>query len=222
MPPFSARQDGVMLIHDWDAALDDDEWWEFVKGHLFGHLVAPGRHRELPVVVPTQFLLLGTPKTPEIVLHLARPNPIWKALEENPRVLMSVAADWSFIPSSWKAIGDEDPDEGVPTTYYAAVQMSGRAEVVEDPEGKASILRKQLAALQPDIHRLDPAAQPSQLPAIRGIRIGSLEVRAKFKYGGNVDADHRLAVADHLRRRAGAGDEAARLHLLRRLDSSAG
>ena len=211
-----------MLIHDWDSAIDDDEWWEFVQGHLFGHLVAPGRDRELPVVVPTQFLLVGTPKEPEIILHLARPNPIWKALAENPRVLMSVAGDWAFIPSSWKVVGDEDPAEGIPTTYYAAVQFGGLAEVVEDAEGKASILRRQLAALQPDIHRLDPAEQASQLPAIRGIRIGSLDVKAKFKYGGNVDTAHRLAAADHLERRHGPGDEAARAHLLRRLRSSTG
>ena len=210
-----------MLIHNWDAATDDDEWWEFVQGHLFGHLVAPGRDRELPVVVPTQFLLVGTPAEPEIILHLARPNPIWKALTENPRVLMSVAGDWAFIPSSWKTIGDENPAEGIPTTYYAAVQLSGIAEIVEDADGKAAILRQQLAALQPEIPRLDPAAQPAQLPAIRGIRIGSVEVRAKFKYGGNVDAEHRLAVAAHLGERAGPGDEAARLHLFRRLEISA-
>jgi transcriptional regulator len=211
-----------MLIHDWDAALDDGEWWEFVQSHLFGHLVAPGRDRELPVVVPTQFLLIGTPEEPEIILHLARPNPIWKALAENRRVLMSIAGDWAFIPSSWKTIREEDPAEGVPTTYYAAVQLSGVAEVVEDPDGKAAILRQQLAALQPEIRRLDPAEQPSQLPAIRGIRIGSIEVRAKFKYGGNVDADHRLAVADHLVHRGGPGDEDARDHLLRRLRRSVG
>jgi len=211
-----------MLIHDWDAAIDDDEWWEFVQGHLFGHLVAPGRDRDLPVVVPTQFLLVGTPSEPELLLHLARPNPIWKALAENPRVLMSVASDWAFIPSSWKVVGEEDPAEGIPTTYYAAVQFSGLAAVVEDADGKAAILRRQLAALQPDIHRLDPADQAAQLPAIRGIRIGSLEVRAKFKYGGNVDAAHRLAVADHLARRHSSGDEAARAHLLRRLRRSTG
>ncbi len=211
-----------MLIHDWDAAIDDDEWWEFVQGHLFGHLVAPGRDRDLPVVVPTQFLLVGTPKDPEILLHLARPNPIWKALAENPRVLMSVAGDWAFIPSSWKVVGDEDPAEGIPTTYYAAVQLSGLAHVVNEADGKAAILRQQLAALQPDIHRLDPAEQPAQLPAIRGIRIDSLEVRAKFKYGGNVDAAHRLSVADHLAGRHSSGDESVRAHLLRRLGSSAG
>ena len=36
------------------------------------------------------------------------------------------------------------------------------------------------------------------------------EVRAKFKYGGNVDAAHRLAVAERLAERGGPGDAAAR------------
>jgi transcriptional regulator len=40
----------------------------------------------------------------------------------------------------------------------------------------------------------------------------------KFKYGGNVDAAHRTAVADRLVERDGPGDRAARRHLLRRLD----
>lgn len=35
----------------------------------------------MPVVVPTQFVL----GEEEVVSHLARPNPIWAAIEENPR-----------------------------------------------------------------------------------------------------------------------------------------
>jgi transcriptional regulator len=38
-------------------------------------------------------------------------------------------------------------------------------------------------------------------------------VRAKFKYGGNVDAEHRLAVVDRLKRRNGPGDAAAAAHV---------
>ena len=29
------------------------------------------------------------------------------------------------VPAAWKAIGDEDPTLGIPTTYYAAVQLVG-------------------------------------------------------------------------------------------------
>jgi transcriptional regulator len=47
----------------------------------------------------------------------------------NPRAMLSVAGDWAFIPSEWKAIGGEDPALGIPTTYYAAVQLKGHAEI---------------------------------------------------------------------------------------------
>ena len=93
--------------------------------HGAGFRAPRGRRpgRDVAVVVPTQFVLDGD----DVVLHLARPNPIWAAIEENERVVLSIAGDWAFVPSSWKAIGDEDPARGIPTTYYAAVQLIGAA-----------------------------------------------------------------------------------------------
>ena len=201
-----------MLIHPHDRALDEDEWRAFVASQGFGHLVAAGRGRDVPVVVPTQFVLDGS----EVLVHLAAPNPVWAAIEENDAVVLSVAGDWAFIPSSWKAIGDEDPRRGIPTTYYAAVQLVGRATVLTEPDDVAGVLRRQLAALQPDEDVVDPAEHGARLRAIRGIRIAVTDVRAKFKYGGNVDAAHRAAVAERLRARAGPGDAAALRHLTRR------
>jgi transcriptional regulator len=202
-----------MLVHRWDAPTDDDEWRSFLATQGFGHLVAAGRGREIPVVVPTQFVLDGE----EVLLHLARPNPIWTALEENPFVVLSVAGDWSYIPSSWKVTGEEDPLRGIPTTYYAAVQLTARAHVIDDPTEVAGLLARQLRELQPEIPVIDPLEHGSRLGQIRGLRLEVTEVKAKFKYGGNVDPEHRLAVADHLADRDGPGDHAARAHLLRRL-----
>jgi transcriptional regulator len=106
-----------VLVHPWDAPFDDEEVFAFVRSEGFGHLIAPGR-RELPVVVPTQYLVAdAAPPVTRVVLHLARPNPVWQAIEENPTVMLSVAGDWAYVPSSWKAIGDEDPSLGIPTTY---------------------------------------------------------------------------------------------------------
>jgi transcriptional regulator len=42
------------------------------------------------------------------------------------------------------------------------------------------------------------------------------EVRAKFKYGGNVDDAHRAAVAEQLAGRDAPGDAAALAHVRRR------
>jgi transcriptional regulator len=202
-----------------DATRGEDEWRSFVTSYPFGHLVAPGGPgRDLPVVVPTQFVL----EERTVWLHLVRANPIFTALAENPRVLLSVAGDWAFIPSSWKAIGDEDSTLGIPTTYYGAVQLAGRATVHDErtaPGTVAAILRRQLATFQPGLPVADPGeSHAAKLLGILGIEISVEKVSAKFKYGGNVDEAHRSAVVEHLQERGAPGDNAAAEHVLRRLD----
>lgn len=203
-----------MLVHPWDGPIDDQEWRTFVRTQGFGQLVASGRNRDVPVIVPTQYVL----QEDRALFHLARGNPIWSAIAENPRVVLSVAGDWSYIPSSWKAIGNEDPRLGIPTTYYGSAQLTGRAEVVDAPDGIAEILRTQLAVLEPGSDVVDPLQHRSRLKEIRGMSLAIEHVRAKFKYGGNVDSEHRLAVAERLAQRAGPGDEAARARVLSRLE----
>jgi transcriptional regulator len=211
-----------MYIAPADATLGEEEWRPFVEAHSFGHLVAGGRDRDVPVVVPTQFVLEGG----TVRLHLVRTNPFFGAVAENPRVLLSVAGDWAFIPSSWKAIGDEDPKLGIPTTYYGAVQLVGTATVHDEREASGSVsavLRRQLDALQPGVPVADPEVDhPRKVLSILGVSIAVDTVSAKFKYGGNVDEAHRLAVVDHLRARNGPGDAAAAGHVLRRLEAGSG
>jgi transcriptional regulator len=202
-----------------DAGLDEEEWRSFVAAQGFGHLAASGLGRDVPVVVPTQFILDGD----EVLLHLVARNPLFAAIAEQPRVLLSVAGDWAFVPSTWKAIGGEDPRLGIPTTYYGAVQLVGTARTVDDADEVAGILRRQLARLEPGVDVADPAeAHRERLRTIRGLRVAVEQVRAKFKYGGNVDADHRRAVVEKLRVRGGPGDLAAAGHALRRLARQTG
>ena len=200
-----------MHIPSPDRSLGESEWRTFVETVGFGHLVAAGRGRAVPVIVPTQFLLDGD----HVLLHLVAPNPIFDAVAEQPRVVLSVAGDWAFIPSSWKAIGDEDPALGIPTTYYGAVQLEGVATVGTEPSEVAAVLRRQLEGLQPDVPVADPElAHYDKLRAIRAITISIDAVRAKFKYGGNVDDDHRKSVIARLRERNGPGDGVAADHAI--------
>ncbi|MEE9415353.1 MAG: FMN-binding negative transcriptional regulator [Acidimicrobiales bacterium] len=198
-----------MLIHAHDQAPDDGAWRRFATDQGFGHLVASGRGRDTAVVVPTQYVV----RPDDVILHLARPNPVWAAIEENSKVVLSVAGDWAYIPAAWKAIGVEDPTMGVPTTYYAAVQIEGTAEVVDEPDQIAEILRLQIGEFEPNSDIADPAQHTGKLRAIRGLRITIDEVRAKFKYGGNVDSDHRAAIAARLAERSNPGDASARSHI---------
>ncbi len=203
-----------MYIAAPDRTFGEHEWRPFVEKQAFGHFIAPGAGLEYPAIAPTQFVLEGS----EVLVHFARPNPVLEALEANPRAVLSVAGDWAFIPSDWKAIGDEDPALGIPTTYYAAVQLKGHAEVRNDPATIADVLRRQLAAFQPSIPVADPlVSHAGKLHAIRAVVLSVEEVAAKFKYGGNVDRHHRQAVIDRLRARHRAGDFSAAAHTERRL-----
>ncbi len=194
-----------MLIREHDRDDDPDRWRAFVVDQGFGHLVAAGRDRDVPVVVPTQFVLTEL----EVVLHLIAANPLIAALAENPRAVLSVAGDWTFIPGAWKAIGDDDPARGIPTTYYAAVQITGDCTVETDPADVAATLALQVGALDPDGTYVDPIEHGPKLRVIHGIRMSIEEVRAKYKYGRNVDRAHRDAIVEHLEARGGPGDGAA-------------
>lgn len=193
-----------MLIRPHDRADDEAQWRSFVIEQGFGHFAVRG-DGVVPIVVPTQFVL----RDDDVVFHLARANPVFPALDATPHGVLSVAGDWAYVPGAWKAIGDEDPSLGIPTTYYGAVQLIGAVELIEDVDELAAILRIQLADVEPDGGLQDPTVHQKMFGAIRGIRLSIDDVRAKFKYGGNVDAAHREAIVERLRARGGPGDAAA-------------
>ena len=207
-----------MLIHPWDQATRE-EWQGVLARADFGQLITAGHVDGYPVVVPTHFLYDGDST---VLLHLARPNPVWKALAADAHVVLALTGDYAYVEAAWNATPDTDPDRGVPTSYYTAVQLLCRATVVDDPDEKAAILAEQLTHFEPaDSGRVTPTpdneSDRRQLPGIRGLRLTIESVRAKMKYGGNKEPDHRREIADHLADRDGPMDSSARDHLLRRL-----
>lgn len=208
-----------MLIHPWDAALDESEWQDWLADHDFGELAANGLPGHGPMVQPLHFAYDAGRR--EAVAHLARPNPIWPALDADPLVTLSVVGDYAFIPGPWHAPEGAPAEHGTPTSFYAAVQLSCVAHVVDAPEEKAELLRRQLAHFQPEggSAYVAPGQAPfgRMLPGIRALRLEVTEARAKFKYGGNKPEAMRESVAERLLARGGAGDAAASAQQLRRL-----
>lgn len=203
-----------MLIHPWDRA-SREAWQAVLRSTDFGQLVTAGHVDGYPVVVPTHFVYDGDAT---VLLHLARPNPVWRALEADPHVVLALTTDWTYVEAAWNADPGTDPDLGVPTSYYTAVQLLGVAEIVDDPDDKAALLARQLAHFEPPgSTRVAPStdieSDRRQLPGIRGIRLSIESVRAKQKYGGNKSPDQRKDIAGHLAERDGPGDAAARRHL---------
>ncbi|MFI5469043.1 FMN-binding negative transcriptional regulator [Streptomyces cacaoi] len=114
------------------------------------------------------------------------------------------------------------PTDGVPTSYYAAVQFTCRATIVDDPEDKAELLRQQMAHFQPEgDHAPIEVDQPPygrMLSGIRGLRLGVIEVRAKFKYDDHKPVEQRTEIARRLTERGQSLDRPTADQQLRRLD----
>jgi transcriptional regulator len=208
-----------VLIHPWDASLDDDEWRQWLAdGRDFGQLAVNGPLGGPPVVVPTHFVVDGT----VLLVHLARPNPVWPAIEAHPQVLLTVTDDYTFIPGTWRAKAGESKEYGVPTSYYTAVQFTCRSEIIDTPEGKAELLRQQLSHFQPAGDHAD--VTPDQAPygrmltGIRGLRLHIESVAAKFKYDDHKPQEHRTTVADRLAARKTGRDPGAETQQRRRLE----
>lgn len=206
-----------MLIHPWDEATRA-EWQAFLATADFGQLVTAGHVDGYPVVVPTHFLYDGDAT---VLVHLARPNPAWRAIEADPHVVLALTADYTYVEAAWNANPGTDPDVGVPTSYYTGVQLLCRAQIVDDAEEKAALLAAQLAHFEPAhstrrTPSIDLDSDRRQLPGIRGLRLHVEAVRAKMKYGGNKSPEHREQIATRLAERDAPMDREARDHLLRR------
>lgn len=211
-----------MLIHPWDAALDDDEWRTWLTdGHDFGQLVVNGLPGQPPAVIPTHFVVEDTPTGTRLLVHLARPNPVWANITADPNVVVTVIDDYAYVPTTWRAKAGGPDEDGVPTSYYAAVQVRCVAEIVDDPTDKADLLTRQLAHFQPTgDHAVVAVGAPPygrMLSGIRGLRLQVTDVVAKFKYDDHNPTAHRARVASRLTARSTGRDLGAADQQQRRL-----
>jgi transcriptional regulator len=209
-----------VLIHPWDAALDTAEWQEWLaSSDRFGLLAVNNLDpAQAPIVLPTHFTLAGD----EVLIHLARPNPVWPHLEGATEVRMAVIGDYAYIPTYWRAKAGGPDEDGVPTSYYTAVQFVCSPTIIDDPHGKVELLTTQLADFQPEgAHATVATDAPPygrMLPGIRGVRLAILRVEAKFKYDDSNPVDHRERVSSHLEQRNHGLDAGAAAQQRRRLD----
>jgi transcriptional regulator len=207
-----------MLIHPWDAA-GPDEWRRWLGTTApFGQLaVTSSDPAGAPILIPTHAVIEGS----HLLVHLARPNAVWSHIQAHPRVLFSVIGDYAYIPSTWRAKAGGPDEDGVPTSYYATVQFTCDAVIIDDPEEKAELLRTQLAHLQPEgDHAAVDVRQPPygrMLPGIRGLRLHVVDVVAKFKFDDHNPVEHRTRVMERLVSRGELHDPGAAAQQKRRL-----
>jgi transcriptional regulator len=105
-----------------------------IRSHPLGLLVSNGA--DGPVANPLPFLLdTDVPPHGRLRVHLAKANPHWRLLADNPgsTVLVVFQGADSYITPSWYETKRET-GKVVPTWNYAMVQVRGTTRIVEDQE----------------------------------------------------------------------------------------
>jgi transcriptional regulator len=181
-----------------------------IKERVFGLLISKGAEgliaNSLPFVLDTAASKLGVLK-----VHLARANPQWRDLQEQPDALVVFEGHDHYITPSWYATKQET-GKVVPTWNYTMVQAKGRAKVMDEAWLGQQIVELTQALEQ---RREQPWAvgdAPAdfiamQRRAIVGLEIEILDIRGKWKTSQNRNAADRAGVVSGL---DALGDEDSR------------
>jgi transcriptional regulator len=210
-----------MLIHSFDSGKSETEWRDWIaQGGKFGTLVVGRGDGEAPIVVPTHFVLAND----KILLHLHKANDVIPSLRSGSKVTFSVIGDYAYIPSQWRAKDPANPQDGVPTSYYAAVNFECSPTVVDDADGKVEILKQTMLYFQPDggYAAISPDSEPygHYIPVITGVELQINKVEAKFKYDDHKSVEFREQIIEKLVARNSAEDAGAAAQQRRRLSQS--
>ncbi|MEB0135832.1 FMN-binding negative transcriptional regulator [Actimicrobium sp. CCC2.4] len=119
--------------------------------------------------------------------HVARANPHWQALQDDPTALVIFQGPHTYI-SPTLYVGQNR----VPTWNYIAVHASGTAVIEHDSDAKlallAALVQHTEPGYQPQFDQLDSGLRTGLLKAIVGFTIRVDQLEGKFKLG-----QHRLA-----------------------------
>jgi transcriptional regulator len=116
--------------------------------------------------------------------HVAKANPHWQYLEQQPQCLTIFHGAHSYVsPSNYTA------RESVPTWNYAAVHLYGNARVFTSPADLLGMLHELMATFEPAYASqwatLDPAYRERMLRQIVDFEIEVTKMEGKFKLSQN-------------------------------------
>jgi transcriptional regulator len=175
-----------------------------IKTHPLGLLISAGP--EGPVANPLPFLLdQGVGQNGRLRAHLARANPQWRLIADNPEmpVLVVFQGADSYITPSWYETKRET-GKVVPTWNYAIVQARGTARTVEDSgwiAGQIAELTAMQEAPRPEPWQVSDAPEAyiaSQIKGIVGLEIDIAAISGKWKVSQNRPVADRAGVAEGL------------------------
>jgi transcriptional regulator len=168
---------------------------DFVREHALATwaTVADGQPlvNHIPFILDPQAGAQGT-----LLGHVARANPVWRALA--PSVFAFQGPD-AYVSPSWYP-SKREHGKAVPTWNYAVVHAHGTPELVEDRAMLRAILERQTRAHEAGLPEpwavsdAPPDYLEQMLDAIVGIRVPVTRWQGKFKLSQNRSAADRQGV----------------------------
>ncbi|GAA2421460.1 protease synthase/sporulation negative transcriptional regulator PaiB [Actinomadura vinacea] len=108
--------------------------------------------------------------------HMARVNPQWRTLEAAPEILVVFSGPHGYVSP---AMHGADPS--VPTWNYAAVHLTGRAELITDPDGVLDVVERTVRTVEaPRTPEWRPS--PESRRTFRGILQGVAAFRLHVRH----------------------------------------
>jgi transcriptional regulator len=116
--------------------------------------------------------------------HVAKANPHWSHLEQQPQCLTIFHGPHSYISPSLYVVR-----ETVPTWNYGAVHVYGNARTFAEPEPLLEVLHELMGTFEPAYAEqwagLSQSYRERMLSHIVGLEIAVTKIEAKFKLGQN-------------------------------------
>jgi transcriptional regulator len=116
--------------------------------------------------------------------HVAKANPHWRYLEQQPQCLTIFHGPHAYVSAS-----NYTTRENVPTWNYGAVHVYGNARTFASPEDLQGVLHQLMGTFEPAYAEqwasLDETYRQQMLSHIVGIEIAVTKIEAKFKLSQN-------------------------------------
>ena len=155
---------------------------EFMRANPFAILISTDDNGPFATHVP----LVVRQDGERILLrgHVAKANPHWRYLEQQPRCLVIFHGPHAYIsPTNYAT------RENVPTWNYGAVHVYGRARTYSAPDELLAMLHELIPLFEPAYAEqwanLSPAYRERMLSHIVGFEIAVTKIEAKFKLSQN-------------------------------------
>lgn len=182
-----------------------EEWHRLIREHPLGMLVtatAAGLEAEhLPFVLEAERGPSGT-----LLAHVARANPVWRAVGEGDAVMVVFRGVQGYISPNWYPSKHEH-HRHVPTWNYEVVHVHGRIRVIDDTSavrGAVAKLTRQSEAGEPVPWKMGDAPADylaSELAHIVAIEIAIERIEGKRKLSQNRDERDFRNVVETLEQR---------------------